>query len=161
MATALTQPTGAQIIGNLPTVAGQMPTIGTLTAASIDATVAANPLTNPVRKAFAAITKLVTDYAALSDDRYPFAYRALLAACMYELEAVDMVNRMPIPNADGGGLEYAAYQAKMNYFALQVGLELQQLGITSSPYYVFMTASAERIGGADELNYLGNYGNHC
>jgi hypothetical protein len=163
MSTALTQPTGAQIVGNLPTVAGAMPTIGTLTAATIDATVAANPLTNPVRRAYLSIKSVVSDWAALSDERYPFAYRALLAACMYELEAVDRANRMPIPNADGGGLEYMAYQAKMQYFAEQVGLELRQIGILSSEYYTFTIGTAERIGGANELNLIENYqyGTHC
>jgi len=164
MPTSLAQPNGAQVLANFPRESGAVSALGTMSAAVIDAMVAANPLTNPLRTAFNAIKRVVTDWAALPDERYPFAYRALIAASIYELLAIDMAGRAAIPNTEGGGLEITAYTSKMQYFADQAGLELRQLGITSSDYYTFTSASAERIG-ARELNHTFNddniYGTHC
>lgn len=157
MPTQLTQPTGSQLVPLAPS--GAVTTLGTLTATQIDAIVAADVDSNPVREAWTHIDGLVG--RALTTVTYPFAYRAMIAACRYELLAYDRANQEGIPNAQGGGILIDAYNDKMARYASQVGVELRQLGIYSSNYYVFLQATAERIGGATEILILNENGTDC
>lgn len=143
---ALTQPTGAILC---PTYSGEVTTIGTLQASKIDAIIANEPTTNPVTMAFNHIVSLVgTD---LSATEYPFAYRALIAACTYDLLEWDRAQQQAIPNAQGGGILIDSYQDKMQKAAEQVGQNLLKLGIYSSDYAVYPQCTAEVIGGVSQI----------
>lgn len=153
---SLTQPTGAILC---PTFAGEVTTIGTLGAAKIDALIALEPTTNPVTMAFTYIVSIVgTD---LNATRYPFAYRAMIAACKYDLLDWDKSQQEAIPNADGGGLLIDSYNDKMEQCALQVGYNLLQLGIYSSIYKVYNQCSATTVGGVHSLLNHNHDGTYC
>ena len=113
MPTQLTQPTGAQLVPLAPS--GAATTLGTLTATQIDLIVAADTDSNPVREAWTHIDGLVG--RALTTGTYPFAYRAMIAACRYELLAYDRANQEGIPNSQGGGILIDAYNDKMTRYA--------------------------------------------
>ena len=156
---ALTQPTGSILC---PTFSGEVTTVGTLTATKIDAIIANEPTTNPVTMAFTHIVSLVgTD---LDTTQYPFAYRALIAACKYDLLEWDRLEQEAIPNAQGGGILIESYQDKMARYANQVGENLLELGIYSSNYKVYPQCTATTVGGAHSVlhnSYNYNDGTDC
>lgn len=149
---ALTQPTGTEIVQFLAGASGEVQTVGTMTATTIDALIARDTDANPVTRAFEYISSLFDDPLTLTVDEYRDAWPAMHYAIRYELLGHDKLAQAAIPNAQGGGILIEAYEAQMKFCAEQCGLSLKNLGINSSRYHTFDAFTVERIGGAEEIN---------
>ncbi|NIV12891.1 MAG: hypothetical protein GWN62_16900 [Aliifodinibius sp.] len=140
MATALTVPTGTQIINLFAFESGAVVAIGSITADAIDNHVTNEGEASVPNVLYNYVSTLLTNAglnpAALDDvTEYPYAWKALRWLCVYELLRIDFEQRACQARDGDKVLSRQNYMQKMES-ALQFGTgALAYLGITDTKYH--------------------------
>lgn len=140
MATALTVPTGTQIINLFAFRSGSKMAIGAITSDAIDTHVTNEGNASWPNVLFQYVSTLLTNAgltpSALDDvTEYPYAWKALRWLCVYEFLKIDFEQRACQARDDEKVLSRQNYDAKMELALQNAAGALAYLGITDTKYW--------------------------